>query len=67
MFYRGYLESFSSVLKSPRTPVNNIIKTENVNENIEIPSSKLNNSNDLNKNIFQANEGNAEPIKKVLN
>lgn len=65
MFYRGYLESFSSVLKSPRTPVNNI-KTENVDDNIESPSSKLNNSNDLNKNIFQANEVNAEPIKKVL-
>lgn len=67
MFYRGYLESFSTVLKSPRTPVNNIIiKTENTDENIESPSSKLNDSNDVNKNIPQAKELNAEPIKKVL-
>jgi len=55
------------VLKSPRTPVNNIIiKTENTDENIESPSSKLNDSNDVNKNSFQAKELDAEPIKKVL-
>jgi len=67
MFYRGYLESFSTVLKTPRTSVNNvIIKTENADENIESPSSKLNDSDDVNKNIFQAKELNAEPIKEVL-
>lgn len=67
MFYRGYLESFSTVLKSPRTPVNNIIiKTENADENIESQSSKLNNSDDVNKNNFQAKELSPEPIKKVI-
>ncbi|XP_022162761.1 DNA polymerase alpha catalytic subunit [Myzus persicae] len=64
---RGYLESFSTVLKSPRTPVNNIIiKTENADENIESQSSKLNNSDDVNKNNFQAKELSPEPIKKSV-
>lgn len=54
------------MVKSPRTPVNNIIKKENIDENIESQSSKLNYSDDINKNNFQAKELSVEPIKKVI-
>jgi len=43
---RGYLESFSTVLNSPRTSVNNTIsKTENLKEKSENNNQKLNESN----------------------
>uniref|UniRef100_A0A2S2P4V9 DNA polymerase n=2 Tax=Schizaphis graminum TaxID=13262 RepID=A0A2S2P4V9_SCHGA len=64
---RGYLESFSTVLKSPRTPVNNIIiKTEKADEDIESPSSKLNECNDVTKNNCQTKELSAESISKPV-
>jgi len=54
------------VLKSPRTPVSNIIKTENADENIENQSSILNDSDVVNKNNFQAKERSSETMKKVI-
>lgn len=69
IFYRGYLQSFSTVLKSPRTSVNNvIIKTENSDEQSESICSKLNDPNDVNKNNennCQAKQISVEAIKEV--
>jgi len=43
-----------------------MIKKENIDENIESQSSNLNDSDDINKNNFQAKELSVEPIKKVI-
>lgn len=64
-FYRGYLESFSTGLSSPRTTVNNIIsKTENSNPKSENTYHKLNESTDINENNGQTKE--SENIKNEI-
>lgn len=64
---RGYLESFSTGLQSPRPPVNKIvIKTEKADENIENQNFKLNEHNGVNKNNCETKELSAESTKKPV-
>lgn len=52
LFFRGYLESFSTVIKTPRTSVSNIISKIDVsNENSESYNIELNDSVTMNENV----------------
>lgn len=64
MFYRGYLESFTTGLKSPRTSLKNVaLITEKTNENNLI---KCSNTNDIDKKHDPIKELPEEIINKVL-
>lgn len=61
LFFRGYLESFSTISKSPRTPVNTISKSK---EKAESNSYKLNEP-ESNDNHVQLKEPYTETINQV--
>lgn len=64
-FCRGYLESFSTVLKSSKTYSNIISKTDNIKEKSESNDYKLNCSNDKNENNDHIKVSHAEIIHQV--
>lgn len=63
-FLRGYLESFSSVLKTPRMSVGNIIsKTDVPNEKSESNNCKINDSIIIDENIENDKQSQGSCVK----